>query len=537
MINQSLQQPNICQSQPFFGMKRLKENSADPDSSSEEVISLLSMLKEESDELERLLDSRAPTIEWEKRNINSRKILESLRKIVQKDSNSMRDDESEIVNSFFQQDGIATLLPFLKFEYFDKILLEAMCLLANLSQFTHKHKTMQLKSNNSFKAMLLDCLPDLCKKFVNPGELDSDHRSYLIMIEHVCVCLIYTFHNDPNTIVESLKYIEDFGFISQLVRYKRESLSIITWLLINIIITNWPEFIPDFLSAGMVGDLIYGVKNNVRVASEVMNILSAISIIKTTVQESTSTKQWNEIADQWIYKLINDERIGKLISDSMKLRHITVIKPLLDLLGNLMSTTDWGIEDQLIKLPHFSEMLDFWFNSRSTVLQGHAFWVIGNMLYSDNPKIVEYFTANVDILNVIMSEFTDHLDIAVQREALYVMFNYLSKRGHSSISLFKNKYSVEKIMAIFGNTRLLPETIMVAFSIIDLICETEHDLIPLFIQYNIQDLIYSISDEYKSNVDITRFWDELMVKYFSSASHHQEKELFGSLNWNEHMEF
>lgn len=122
---------------------------------------------------------------------------------------------------------------------------------------------------------------------------------------------------------------------------------------------NYPETSPDFMKAGMTSDLIYGVKNNIRVASEVMTIFSMISNIKNTVQKQLISQKWIDIADNCIYSLVNDERIIALISDSMKLQHITVIQPLLDLLGNIVSSTDSNIECELIKIPQFKDMLKF----------------------------------------------------------------------------------------------------------------------------------------------------------------------------------
>lgn len=276
--------------------------------------------------------------------------------------------------------------------------------------------------------------------FADPGTLQIDHRKYLIIIEHVWVWLIFSFNFDPENIPLLTKKVKNLSYITQLVRYKRESLSIIACLLINILITNNPELIPGFLQAEMIGDLIYGVKSNPRIGSEVMSILSLISSIKRKVQESCDNKEWNQIADKCIYGLITDPRILALISDSMKLKHITVINPLLTLLGNVMSATESGIESELVKVPQFKEMLDFWFRSESGVLQRQAFWVIGNMICCNDSEVTDYFIMEIDILATIMTKFINHEDVIVQREACYALFYCLSQSRKRSTRMFNNQY-------------------------------------------------------------------------------------------------
>lgn len=297
-------------------------------------------------------------------------------------------DSSEvpIADAFFLNNGIKLLSPFLKFEYFEKSFIEAIWWFASLAQSTSKY---------AFK--ISEVLPELILKFINPNEIIGDPSQYLKTIEHVLICLIYIFFYNQELILVFTSKIP-LNYISMLVRFRRESLSIISCILINIIIQNYPDKIPDFIRSEMVSDLIYGVKKSYRVAAEVMGIISQISNIKTSlanafesnsIEESDKIK-WDKITDDWIKELVNDERIFNLIRDGMKIQHITVIKPLLEILGNLINYTEWGIEEELISenqlelKSHFKELISFWFNSQSGVLQRLMLWVVTNMLSSNS---------------------------------------------------------------------------------------------------------------------------------------------------------
>lgn len=153
-------------------------------------------------------------------------------------------------------------------------------------------------SAKNFKPYLKKLVPDLLQKFINPNILSQDLAQYLIIIEHVTVCLIFILNEDEKATEESMVYIENLSFISQLVRFKRESLSIITCMFINLLITNLPIIIPEFLKGDLISDLIYGVKNNIRVGCEVMNILSLISSMKVKVKEDNCDSEWLNIADE-----------------------------------------------------------------------------------------------------------------------------------------------------------------------------------------------------------------------------------------------
>lgn len=341
----------------------------------------------------------------------------------------MSDSEgSPVADAFFENNGLNTLLPFLKLEYFRSGCREALWCLATLAQSDSKH----IKKLSS-------CIEDLISNFEDPSKLHDNFRQYLVAIEHTCVCLIFIFHYEPELIPKLLEKVNS-SYLTQLVRYKRESLSIIACLLINIVITNHPEQIPNFLGTGIVSDLIYGVKSNPRIACEVMNIFSLISSIKTKVHEMPEPREWIEIAEDCVQGLVRDPRIVALITDSMKIRHITVVKPLLDLLGNIISGTDTGIEKELILIPEFKEMLTFCFESESGILQRLVFWVLSNMLCSDYSEVIRYFILDIDLPKVIMSSFIDHDDILVQREAALVLYYVLVKSEYRSTKLFNNHY-------------------------------------------------------------------------------------------------
>jgi len=118
--------------------------------------------------------------------------------------------------------------------------------------------------------------------------------------------------------------------------------------------------------------------------------------------------------------LVKDQRILSLIQDSMKLKHITTIKPCLNLIGNLVNDTEYKIEEELIKLPEFHELVTFCFESEAYNLIGRLFWVISSMVI--NPNVVDYFIVDIGILTKIVQSYLNHKDVLVQKEACYTFF-------------------------------------------------------------------------------------------------------------------
>jgi len=138
------------------------------------VSDLLKQLRYESDVLEQMVESSTSDTEKIAQRDDCCRTIEKLRGIIQADNHSMRDGDSEIVAAFFQNNGIDLLLPFLKFEYFEKILSEALCCLANLVQ-----------SASQQKELMKQFVPDLLEKFMDPRNIKDHMDSYLIIIEHV----------------------------------------------------------------------------------------------------------------------------------------------------------------------------------------------------------------------------------------------------------------------------------------------------------------------------------------------------------------
>ena len=382
IIKESLKQHNFQRNN-----KKLDNEEINSSECSFEIVEKLECLKSFSDELEYCLENNSDSNKWNEVLQNCAKIIESIRNLLIIDGNSMNDSsEVPIADAFFLNNGIKLLSPFLKFEYFEKSFIEAIWWFASLAQSTSK-----------YASKISEVLPELIEKFINPNEIKGDPSQYLKTIEHVLICLIYIFFYNQELILVFTSKIP-LNYISMLVRFRRESLSVISCILINIIIQNYPDKIPDFIRSEMVSDLIYGVKKSYRVAAEVMGIISQISNIKTSlanafesnsIEESDKIK-WDKITDDWIKELVNDERIFNLIRDGMKIQHITVIKPLLEIIGNLINYTEWGIEEELISenqlelKSHFKELISFWFNSQSGVLQRLMLWVVTNMLSSNS---------------------------------------------------------------------------------------------------------------------------------------------------------
>lgn len=123
----------------------------------------------------------------------------------------------------------------------------------------------------------------------------QDLPSYLVIIEHTMVSLICLLDVDEQN--TQLVGEINLSHISQLIRYKRESLSIITCTFINVVITNCPLLIPNFLKAELISDLIYGVKNNPKIGAEVMNILALISSLKSKITNDEAG-EWHQVADE-----------------------------------------------------------------------------------------------------------------------------------------------------------------------------------------------------------------------------------------------
>lgn len=130
MIKKSLNPPQL------FG-KNFSKNTKSPiqteDENAKEIILTLEILKDQSEELENLLERNEPyDICNEQKNVCTKSII-SLRKILQKDSSSMTDEEnSPVPNAFIQNNGVEILIPFIKFEHHENILKETVCCLANL---------------------------------------------------------------------------------------------------------------------------------------------------------------------------------------------------------------------------------------------------------------------------------------------------------------------------------------------------------------------------------------------------------------------
>ena len=320
----------------------MKKNDRD---SWDQIIEELEELKRLSDEIEYHIEVNKDFSKAEVIIQNCAKILEEMKNLLIYDLESMNDNEdSQLSDVFFWNDGINILSPFLKFEYFNMAFIETIWCLATLAQ-----------SSSKYASSINIILPELIEKFINPTELKEDHRQYLLTIEHVWVCLIYIFFYNPDLISEFTSKVPP-RYLTQLVRYKRVSLSIIVWILINIIIQNNPENIPDFIKDEMIPDLLFGVKSNNRIAAEVMSIISHISNIKASLSKALDDhgsdqidkQKWEKITDTCINELINDDKVLKLIKDCMKMQHITVIKPLLEIIGNLINYSNWGLEEALI---------------------------------------------------------------------------------------------------------------------------------------------------------------------------------------------
>mmetsp|Transcript_29568 Transcript_29568/g.26150 ORF Transcript_29568/g.26150 Transcript_29568/m.26150 type:complete len:102 (+) Transcript_29568:148-453(+) len=101
----------------------------------------------------------------------------------------------------------------------------------------------------------------------------------------------------------------------------------------------------------------------------------------------------------------------------MKLKHITVIKPLLVLIGNIITSTDSKIEESLIKLPEFKDMIKFCFESSAFNLIGSCFYVMGMMMTNSNPVLIDYFVTHIDILRKVTNNYINHKDLILQKEA------------------------------------------------------------------------------------------------------------------------
>ena len=79
---------------------------------------------------------------------------------------------------------------------------------------------------------------------------------------------------------------------------------------------------------------------------------------------------------------------------------------------------------KILKWIHiFKNLVIFWFNSQSGVLQRLVLWVITNMISSNSKKVIDFFLFDIDILNIIMTQFIDHDDILVQREATIALYH------------------------------------------------------------------------------------------------------------------
>lgn len=64
------------------------------------------------------------------------------------------------------------------------------------------------------------------------------------------------------------------------------------------------------------------------------------------------------------------------------------------------------------------------------------------------------------------------------------------------------------------------------FSVIDLICEKETEIITVFIDWGVLDTIYNVESRFHGNKTIVTFSNELMTKYFDQEFHNQDREIF-----------
>ena len=98
--------------------------------------------------------------------------------------------------------------------------------------------------------------------------------------------------------------------------------------------------------------------------------MSIFSII-TGIGNNCTEDEWNQFGNDCFKMLVNDMSVIKLINDSMKLEHFTVIKPLIEVLSNFIKImTLFGIlgnilviDDQLaqklVEMPEFYSMIKF----------------------------------------------------------------------------------------------------------------------------------------------------------------------------------
>ncbi|CAI2363708.1 unnamed protein product [Moneuplotes crassus] len=518
LIKESLNPP------PAFGMHKKKESieGLSNEKKAQLIASLLETLKTDSTILENMIEKEVTYEVCNDKKEQCAESIISLRKILQEESDKMFDDEEiSIAQVFIKNKGVEILLPFLRFEYHEKILKETLCCLANLSMIAG-----QDRSN------LKTIVPDLVSKIVDPSTLGKNLAQYLIIVEFILVCFVFILYDDDDTVHDVLTNIPNLGYISQLVRFKRESLSVITCMFINISISLDPIIIPDFLRSDLISDLIYGVKGNINIGREVILIFSVISNMKWKIEEADGDDGWIKIADECLQLIVEDKRVCNLLKDSMKLKHITTIKPLLDFIGNLVNNTECKLEEYLIKLPEFEEMINFCFESESFTLVGSLLWAISSMM--NNPSVVDYFVTNINMLEKITFSYLSHKDLIVQKEACITLF-YCMSQNKSNISIFNNEFSVRAILeSLDCSPQILPETVMAVFSIIDISCEEVSDIITVFQDNGVIEKINIISEKFQTNSDIQKFCNELLDKYFETKEN--DKEIFGQMQ-NYDMQF
>ena len=206
------------------------------------LVDLISDLKKASDELERFIDRNEHKDTLDMHTNKCAKILSKICYIISSEWSSMNDvDDPSLINSFIENDGITLILPFLRLEYYRKAKIESMCILASV-----------LQTDSGALINLEGSLIDLVNNLSDIGSVDLKYqKQYMLTAEYTWVWLSFLFKKDP-LLIPWIKERLPFEYISELVRSKIESLSIISWILINIIISNYPEYIIDFLNIGLV---------------------------------------------------------------------------------------------------------------------------------------------------------------------------------------------------------------------------------------------------------------------------------------------
>lgn len=204
-----------------------------------------------------------------------------------------------------------------------------------------------------------------------------------------------------------------------------------------------------------------------------MSIFSAIA----NIGSHCDTDEWRTYGNDAFKIFIQDKSVLSLINSSMKLEHITVIKPLLEIIGNILVVDD-TLAIKLVQIPEFFTMIKFWFNSRNGVLIRLAFWVISNMIASNKPimeeslvnkqtDIIDMLMIHLELFKEIMESFINDHDVSIRKEALHVLYYCVSEKPNWC-ELFQNNYSIDKMIWILDDYKInLPETNYAVISLLD----------------------------------------------------------------------